>query len=329
MNDGESYGIITGPFISNIFAEIIMASIDKEIRKNKVNYIRYVDDMTFYYSSKEIKDVVIGKIKKVLIEYKLSLNELKTKETNYPFNLFLDLNQIFKKTYSNEDVLGVINKSLKLYKQGEKGALLYAVKFIQDKSILVNKDINLIFSSLVNMFIIEPKIGKYLIKFFEIKTNKELLINTNRGNKPKDVLNSQLKINLQNNNDFEVIIFLEMIRILKLNITSEIFSMILNSKNDLAIITALYMYSKENTFISDFNSPSIKKSIHLLTNELKSENYTGARWLLLYEIKVNNYLGESHQLYDFIKNNVNDKEQNFFNLFEKLYRNKVSFYTPE
>lgn len=329
MNDGESYGIITGPFVSNIVAEIIMASIDQKIIQNKVNYTRYVDDMTFYYSSKDDKDAIINIVKTLLDDYKLSLNEQKIKETTYPFNLFLDLNQIFKEAYSHGDILGVINKSLELHRQGEKGALLYAAKFIQDKSIFVNKDINLIFSSLVNMFTIEPKVGKYLIKFFDIETNKNLLLNTSKGVNPKKALNSQLEINLKNKNELEIIIFLELIKVLKLKITSSIFSMVLKSKNDLAIIIALYMYSKKDMYISDFKSEEINISISKLIDELENEDYLNNRWLLLYEIKVNNYIGDCNHLYEFITNTNENNKKIFFNLFEKLSKNKVSFYNPE
>lgn len=86
-NYGRSHGIVIGPEFSRIFAEILLQSIDMNIKdallKNKIeegsDYVikRYVDDYFLFYNNEKIRDHVLLTIKKELEIYKLYCNESK------------------------------------------------------------------------------------------------------------------------------------------------------------------------------------------------------------------------------------------------------------
>lgn len=95
LNDGETLGIIIGPEVSRIFAEIILQSIDYNVNqtlkdknfKNNRDYSikRYVDDYFIFTNSIELSET----IKSVLIDeckfYKLNLNTKKEILLESPF----------------------------------------------------------------------------------------------------------------------------------------------------------------------------------------------------------------------------------------------------
>ena len=84
-NLSQTKGIIPGPFSSTLCAELFMCEIDKKIldyianNHEKIGYVRNVDDFTFYSDSKEKLEEIFIKIQLLLSEYKLSINEEKTK----------------------------------------------------------------------------------------------------------------------------------------------------------------------------------------------------------------------------------------------------------
>jgi hypothetical protein len=99
LNFNETNGIVIGPELSRIFAEIILQKIDlnvfKAIRANKdekeclihkVDYevFRYVDDYFVFYNSENTKNEIIKEFRIQLKEYKLSFNDSKNILYNKP-----------------------------------------------------------------------------------------------------------------------------------------------------------------------------------------------------------------------------------------------------
>ncbi|WP_192459605.1 antiviral reverse transcriptase Drt3b, partial [Musicola keenii] len=101
-NLGNSHGIVVGPEFSRIYAEIILQSIDVEI-KNKlkslnidknggglienVDYVikRYVDDYFLFYNDENVREVAYKALTEELERYKLFCNESKNKKLSIPF----------------------------------------------------------------------------------------------------------------------------------------------------------------------------------------------------------------------------------------------------
>jgi Reverse transcriptase (RNA-dependent DNA polymerase) len=93
-NSNETNGIVVGPEVSRIFAEIIFQEIDKRIlnrlrnaRVHGVDYAirRYVDDYLVFASSENDLDEIEHAIREELGHYKLFVNEKKIATSSRPF----------------------------------------------------------------------------------------------------------------------------------------------------------------------------------------------------------------------------------------------------
>ena len=94
-NYNETNGIVVGPEISRIFAEIILQSVDLKILRNlkEKGYTlgrdyeirRYVDDSYVYANSTEVLDDICTAYKEQLAFYKLDINEKKREYYERPF----------------------------------------------------------------------------------------------------------------------------------------------------------------------------------------------------------------------------------------------------
>lgn len=93
-NYGRNHGIVIGPEFSRIFAEIILQSIDINIKNTLIengyeegsDYVikRYVDDYFLFYNKEKIKNDILIIIKKSLEKFKLYCNESKYLQYNTP-----------------------------------------------------------------------------------------------------------------------------------------------------------------------------------------------------------------------------------------------------
>ncbi|MCH7330242.1 antiviral reverse transcriptase Drt3b [Acinetobacter modestus] len=93
-NYNETNGILIGPELSRIFAEIIMQSIDNNIAQDlerdgiflgkDYQIYRYVDDFFLFYNEEEIFNKIKNSIQINLKEYKLSLNKHKEEKYSRP-----------------------------------------------------------------------------------------------------------------------------------------------------------------------------------------------------------------------------------------------------
>lgn len=94
-NHGETAGILIGPEISRIFAEIILQRVDLEIIKKadqaglklEADYSirRYVDDYFLYTNNASAQELLKKIIPDALAEYRLALNHSKTQDQIRPY----------------------------------------------------------------------------------------------------------------------------------------------------------------------------------------------------------------------------------------------------
>lgn len=102
-NYRETNGIIIGPEVSRIFAEIILQKIDLNLIDKMINneyYIskdydfrRYVDDYFVFFRSEDVKLSFIKSLEFSLLEYKMYLNEAKTTIVSRPFATNISLSK--------------------------------------------------------------------------------------------------------------------------------------------------------------------------------------------------------------------------------------------
>jgi len=94
-NYDETNGILVGPEVSRIFAEIILQQIDinvlKRLEEEKIKIgidyeiRRYVDDFFVFSNDTNILDIILKTYKKELNYYKLYINNSKTEKRSTPF----------------------------------------------------------------------------------------------------------------------------------------------------------------------------------------------------------------------------------------------------
>lgn len=95
MNYNETNGIIVGPEVSRIFAEVILNKIDKNLQ-NRLNIkniifgvdyscLRYVDNYYVFCNKNTTLDIISAELQDCLDFYKLHLNKAKTEVVTRPF----------------------------------------------------------------------------------------------------------------------------------------------------------------------------------------------------------------------------------------------------
>lgn len=115
-NYNETNGIVVGPEVSRIFAEIILQQIDLNIQNSvlrsqialsEYSIRRYLDDYFLFTRDKNVEDRIQKVVERELERYKLYLNESKTKELSVPFAT--------SQTIAKSDVQLVLNGSVLLW----------------------------------------------------------------------------------------------------------------------------------------------------------------------------------------------------------------------
>ena len=284
QKNNETNGIVVGPFTSRIFSEIILSAIDKILRERFV-FRRYVDDYKFFFRSESDASESVKILERILSEYNLNLNLAKTEIKQFPYEQISSIKQSFDAAIEKDGIFGVLNAAALFHTSGEKGAYKYALKYIRNHH-LKTDDFPLVFPLLINIMLLDPKYGKYVIQF--MKRNKQI-IDTDELQK---IINRELKNSLNLQLQQESLLFIYMIHDLKLKVEACNILSIIQSENDLAIIIALDMWTHHNKRVlrTRTEAREINLAVKELANSLAFEKYTGNRWLLLYE-------AEAHSLF--------------------------------
>lgn len=131
VTSNQTKGILAGNFSSNIASELLMLCVDYEIanyiKDLNVEYIRYVDDFTFFSDSKEQLQEIVDYVQKVLNQYKLRINHTKTEiKENVLFVDSLDFNSIdhdfklIKEIWTNHEDFIQLKEIFKAYLESGK-----------------------------------------------------------------------------------------------------------------------------------------------------------------------------------------------------------------
>lgn len=315
QKNNETNGIITGPFTSRIFSEILFSAIDKIMKDNGFVFRRYVDDYKFYFRSREKAEESVPKIERILNEYNLNLNLSKTTIEHFPYDNYSDMKEIYNTAFSKKKIIGVLNEASNLYAKGEKGAYKYALKFLKNKKLETTK-FDVIIPLLINIMLLDPRYGKYVIGFME--SNREEL----NIAKLEKVVNEELGKNLEQELQQEALLFLHMIKRVKLSIYGTNVIKILKNYEDFSAIIALDIWKRENGFVKRTRTEAVEinRQIKNLAKKLENETYCGEHWLLLYEVNRHKLL--SNKKYGYKEPKMND-------FFKLLCQNNISFYSNE
>ena len=202
INDNETFGIIIGPEISRIFAEIILQAIDRDIKNalmekgyefnNHYFCARYIDDYYFFYSDKNLYTTFVDIVTRKVNKYKFVLNESKFLHYNKPFINTISIKKINFSNYIQDmydDIISdkfrfnsrsVLNKIRELLKNNEEDNHVVISFFIstinnklrelQRRGKVIGKKHDISEETLLNIIDIFIEIVFYLIRI-DIRVN--------------------------------------------------------------------------------------------------------------------------------------------------------------
>ena len=78
MKNGETHGLLIGPYASNLLSEIILTKVDKKLYDMGYRYFRCIDDYECYVNSYEMAQRFLHDLEEALREFDLPLNHKKT-----------------------------------------------------------------------------------------------------------------------------------------------------------------------------------------------------------------------------------------------------------
>ncbi|WP_300682189.1 RNA-directed DNA polymerase [Nocardioides sp.] len=78
-HDGETKGVMIGPAVSNLLAELVLQRVDDSLVAKGHDFLRYVDDYTSYCSDRSEAERFVVDLQHALSEYRLDLNTRKTR----------------------------------------------------------------------------------------------------------------------------------------------------------------------------------------------------------------------------------------------------------
>lgn len=146
LKNDETHGLLIGPHVSNLLAEIILTSVDSKLRE--WSYIRAIDDYTCYVDSHEDGERFLTELGAALREYDLSLNHKKTEILELPLAVtdhwLRKLNMLPLTTnYGKTDFLLVrsyLDHAIELmeHNKGNAAILNYAIKVLSGKDLTHN-----------------------------------------------------------------------------------------------------------------------------------------------------------------------------------------------
>ncbi len=170
LKNGETHGLLIGPYASNLLSEIILTKVDKILYEKGYRYTRNIDDYECFVESYEKAQWFLRDLEEALREYDLSLNHKKTSINNLPVAIaekwVHKLNSAInasKDTITYPEVNSYLDLALNLATQnGNSAVLCYAVKSLSSRTLTVTAK-RLLAQRIMHMAVVYP----YLIQLLE------------------------------------------------------------------------------------------------------------------------------------------------------------------
>lgn len=317
LNDLQTNGILVGNAVSRIVSEILLCSVDYEIKKRdiKIDYLRYVDDYFIFTKDRAQIESIISIFREELDKYELVLNENKIEIIESPFVYGKSWVEEIK-IYSSINIEKLLEKSIiEYHKYKDISIIKYVLKIIRTNTF--TKD---------EWDSIEPIFFNLLIKFPILTKNLVIILKNNfsfvRKTQLKRILYSVIDNHLHLRSDEEIIWIIWMFKSLGLSMSIDYIKKILRSENWIAIIILLDVLSERKKEIG------IKRELSKFREKFKEEYFVGNAeenmnsevWLLAYEIDFHKWL-----------NTGGNKNEQFFEaqkspFFKELKSKNISFY---
>ena len=170
LKNGETHGLLIGPFASNLLSEIILTKVDKILYDKGYRYTRNIDDFECFVESYEKAQCFLRDLEDALREFDLPLNHKKTEIKSLPVAIaekwVHKLNSAIdtaKEIVSYPEVNAYIDLALNLAnKTGDSAVLNYAVKSLSSKN-MTKASKALLAQRVMHMAVVYP----YMIQLLE------------------------------------------------------------------------------------------------------------------------------------------------------------------
>lgn len=319
--DGQTMGIPIGPDTSLVVAELILCTLDVEIKRliddfcsSPYRGFRYSDDYELIFLKRSEAESALSIIQQVLSDFELSINPDKTRIIELPCALddswVLELSNYkfsSKKTVQMQDIVRYFDSAFQVFRKfSKKPVLKYAVARIGNFNDLHRDNWPLLESLLLQVIEVDPGTIRDALSIIRAKQNKNWPIDLDSL---EESLNVQIIKHAPLKHSSEVAWIIWAVIVFQLSIHEEAAKEISKTKDSVVAILALDAQEKGriptgiNTFIWE----------GLLT---KTELYED-QWLFSYEANYKDYLPTAH---DYVSEDA---------WFCKLKQNGVTFYDQD
>lgn len=146
MKNGETHGLLIGPYASNLLSEVILTVVDKKLYDKGYRYYRNIDDYECFVESYEKAQCFLHDLEDALKEFDLPLNHKKTAILPLPVAMtekwIHKLNSFLAATKDGinyTEVNAYLDLALNLATEtGNSAVLNYAIKTLAGKKLTAN-----------------------------------------------------------------------------------------------------------------------------------------------------------------------------------------------
>ena len=321
LNYEQTNGVLVGNSVSRIVSEIILCTIDKQIKNQfpDVECCRFVDDYYIYTTNNSQIQQIIAFIRNALAQFELSFNENKIQINESPFLYGKPWVEKIKQYlhYPADIFISKLIAEYKIYmdisifKYGLK--VLYHAKFN-------SFDWPAIQSRLINLWVSFPSLSDLIIKIL-IK-NKDRLKMTSLKKAIYSVIDESIMLNREQ----ELIWAIWFVKVFNIKISQKYILRIFNTTNELAIIILLSIIDKSGRR----DEPAIKSQLIRIHEKLKEDDVDdkgntnalmwSSHWLLAYEANRNRWLNYPDNPFEYARKNA---------FFKVLLEHNVKFYDED
>lgn len=314
---GETHGLPTGSFTSQLIAEIYMCMLDKKMEK--YSYIRYVDDFEFTYNDESEKSEFYKELTKELSSLNLKIKVEKNQVDTFPFQgdnnsaFFFDYFLNSDKNLKNQTrrIYNFIDSSIYKEREGYKGSLKLMFKALKSSisrgQVLQEALTKPLLKKLFNMVLMTPHLSVYYLEFIEVLEKviiEDELKNGIEEIKPQIQMNIDRYIDLNYNQELysllSIFYFLNIYSVCE----KDTLLQIIGNMDDLSSILSFELLLADKKNIDDYLFETIEKKLE------NSVSWEEEYWFFKYHILLRINEDKKSNLFKEYKNYLYKKYDN-------------------
>lgn len=278
--NGETNGLLIGPDASNLLSEIILTSIDYELRKLGWEYIRNIDDYTCYVTNYEEGQQFLVQLSERLRAYDLILNHKKTRIRPLPLasvehwvrKLGAYANFNGREIVNFKDVRGYLDLSIQLMQENSNNSAIlnFAIKVLSKKK-MTTQTIEYLVKTIFHLAIIYP----YLIPLLEENIFNVFKVESKRISEFSALIYTE---GMKNNN-FEAVSYAIYYALKYRFVIEKLDFTKIRKSNHCILLLLAFLYCKHHNF-----SKEMKEFRKMAKGLSADEEDLNRNWLFVYEV---------------------------------------------